>query len=127
MSRRSVPPSINAVAFDCPHCGAYTTHTWHDLRANPLDGERRAPGVPSANAIEVLEADDKLPDDLKERLAEYLRRIARGLIFLDKSDGKYLQLTVINLHLSTCFSCEETAVWIHDRLLFPARSTPHVP
>jgi len=128
MSRKSVPPSIDEVAFDCPHCGAYTTQTWHQLWADLLAGERRAPGVPRSDVIEVIQANEEIPEDLKERWSAYYERVARGLVFLDTDNkGKYLSLDVVNLHLSTCFSCGETAIWVHDRLLFPTPVQGPVP
>jgi hypothetical protein len=38
MSRKSVSPSVNEVAFDCPHCGAYTTQTWFLLTRSHWTG-----------------------------------------------------------------------------------------
>ena len=127
MSKKSVPPSIHEVAFDCPHCGAYTTHTWHDLRAAALTGETRIPSVPTPDTIEAIRADEEIPDDIKDTFLSYLEKVARGLVFLDTTEGKHLFINVVNVHLSTCFSCGETAIWLHDRLLFPMPIQAPVP
>ena len=40
------PPSITETAFDCPHCGAFTTQYWFDLHAGRLGEKQRTPQFP---------------------------------------------------------------------------------
>ncbi len=46
MAAKSIPPSINETAFDCPHCGAFTTQFWFDVYANPFAEDRRTLFLP---------------------------------------------------------------------------------
>jgi len=121
MPRKSVAPSISEVAFDCPHCGAYTTQTWYDLHATTRTGDSRVPGVTRSDIVEVIRADKNIPEQAKTGLIDYFQKILRGLVFLRNNEqGKYVYADVHNLNLSKCFNCGEISVWIHDRLVFPA-------
>lgn len=128
MSKKSVPPSIDQVAFDCPHCGAYAAQTWYKLWAAPVAGEVKAPGMPRSDIIESIQAADDLSEDLKDRWSAYFGRVVLGLVFLDTDNkGTYLSREAVNVHLSECFSCGEIAVWVYDRLLFPSPSQGPAP
>jgi len=54
MKKKSNPPSINEQAFDCPHCGAYTTQYWFDVLS---DGRKdnAPPSMPSSEIRELIE------------------------------------------------------------------------
>jgi Domain of unknown function (DUF4145) len=53
---------------------------------------------------------------------EHFERALRGELFLERdAQGIYTNDRVTNLHLSVCFNCHAFAVWIHDRLIYPAR------
>lgn len=122
MPTKSIAPSIREVAFDCPHCGAFTTQTWYDLHATPRTGDSRPPGVTDPSIVEAIRADRTIPDESKQGVIDYFEKLLRGLVFVEKNDkGKYVYLDAHNLNLSKCFSCREISVWIHDRLVFPAQ------
>jgi hypothetical protein len=95
MAKKTSSPSIKKAAFDCPHCGAFTTQYWFSIYAKELEDSRPLP------------------------ILSYCTKIASGLIFLDeKSDstnGQYAN----NLLISKCYNCEEIAVWVHDNIVFP--------
>lgn len=119
--KKSVVPAIREAAFDCPHCGAYTTQTWYALHADARSGDSRTPNIPHAATIEETHNDQTIPKDLKPLLIDFYEKSLRGFVFLEKnSSGKYVYSNVHNLSLSRCFNCGEFAVWIHDRLIFPA-------
>jgi hypothetical protein len=121
MVKKSVSPSIREVAFDCPHCGAYTTQTWYDLYASERSTEARTPGIPDHDVLERIQADKDMPGDTKERLLQFYKKWLSGFVYLRKKEtGTYSTLDVYNLNLSQCFSCGEFSVWIHDRPVFPA-------
>ena len=46
MAAKSTPPSITETAFDCPHCGAFTTQHWLSLYATYFDEKQRTPIIP---------------------------------------------------------------------------------
>lgn len=121
MAKKSVAPDVEEVAFDCPHCGAYTTQTWFDLHATGKSGESRTPGRTRPDLLEVIRTDKSIPDESRQSFIDFFTKLQSGRVFLEKNDkGKYVYSDVHNLHLSKCFSCGELAVWVSDRLLFPA-------
>jgi hypothetical protein len=120
MPRKSVTPSVREIAFDCPHCGAYTSQTWFNVFAAATPGESRLPGVVSREAFERLRSSDRIPADVKTPLLQSWEKSLRGLVSLEElKDSRYIHVSVDNLNLSKCFTCSEVSVWIHDRLIFP--------
>lgn len=120
MPKKRVPPSIREVAFDCPHCGAYTTQTWFDLHAESRPAEARTPSVPERSVLDNLRSSQEISEQARAHLLALFEKVLTGLVFLERNQqAKFAHLDVRNLNLSKCFSCGETAVWVHDRLIFP--------
>lgn len=123
-TKRSAPPSISEVAFDCPYCGAYTTQTWFDLYISNRPKDSRTPGRPDPDAVQSVQSDKEMPPEVKRSLIEFFKAWSSGHVFLDKdSDSKYLQWQARNLNISSCYACEEIAVWVADRLVHPPTGT----
>jgi len=83
-----VPPSISATAFSCPHCGAYTTQSWMELRGSYLGSDRRVPLIPDAARREKLARSGEIPKEQKEALLAHIDRRISGLVFLD-AEGEH--------------------------------------
>jgi hypothetical protein len=60
MPPKSVTPSIRETAFDCPHCGAYTTQTWYELWAIGLSGQLPIPFIPDKDFLEGIRQDQNI-------------------------------------------------------------------
>ena len=121
MTKKAFPPSIKETAFECPHCGAYTTQYWYTLHANRLEGDHPVPFLPDAEYMEymrLLEQDTELPPDAKAKHLAWCRKLAGGSVFLSE-DGKWSSHDACNLFLSECYNCKKMAVWVHDSLVFP--------
>jgi Domain of unknown function (DUF4145) len=117
MPPKSVTPSIREAAFDCPHCGAYTSQTWYDLSAAAVSSESRTPVLPDKDFLELIHKDKEIPADVIKLHELWLS----GAVFLRRfEEGKYLNLNVYNVNLTRCFTCGKYAVWIHDGLVYPA-------
>lgn len=126
MSKKSVPPSIKETAFDCPHCGAYTTQTWLTVYARPISRESRTPFLPDEEFISDLMK--QLDAENREKYKDWFKKINSGLVFLEKhNDSEYGLYTTGNVFLSECYNCQKVALWIHDRLLFPPNKSNHPP
>ena len=120
---KSNPPSIKETAFDCPHCGAYTTQHWINLHGKNREEKYRTPFIPDKDFLQRIKEDD-LPEDHKAKLLAYLEKLDSGLICLERNEqGQYVYLEIGNLFLSQCFNCEKFAVWVHDRLVHSTAST----
>jgi hypothetical protein len=117
---KTVVPSVRETAFSCPHCFAYTTQYWYDLLANDVTGEKHLPFVANASHRQKIANDSAMPSDERENLLKFLDEMLTGLVFVDPKEGKYANYPVRNLHLSECYNCKKIAVWVADRLLFPA-------
>jgi Domain of unknown function (DUF4145) len=124
MPQRSIPASIREVAFDCPHCGAYTTQTWLALYATMRSDESRTPTVTGPDVAERIRA--KHPDlaAADPNFLRFFEKAASGLVFLEELEGpgKYVSTRVHNLNISKCFVCDKISVWVYDRLVFPGAS-----
>jgi Domain of unknown function (DUF4145) len=120
MPPKSVMPSIQATAFDCPHCGAYTTQIWYDLYAKSRSNEDRTPVLPTPQFLERIRTDKDIPAKIKEEGLKRFEKQSSGLVCLNAPPADTYATRADNLHLSWCFNCGEFSVWIFDRLVFPA-------
>jgi len=118
MSKAPVPPSINKTAFDCPHCGAYTTQYWFEVFANSRD-KNASPHFPNEESKKRIAENTKIPDEQKQVFLDWCKNMDTGLVFLEKVDDKYCYNNVHNLNLSVCYNCNKVAVWVHENLIFP--------
>lgn len=116
--KNSTPPSIQEKSFDCPHC--HTTkapQTWFCAYAT------KQPPV-------VLADRDALSSFLKDGRFLGLSRsqtqsLAEGKIFFWNSNKNLLpsnSTRIENLFLSQCYICQEIAVWVHDKLVWPPQA-----
>ena len=116
------PASTKETAFDCPHCGAYTSQQWYQLfsRRNPED--EKLPLLPNQDALDELERDSRYKPEAKEGIIDWMKNVIGGLVFLNEEENApYCKHHVYNLFLSKCYNCGKLAVWVHDSLLFPAK------
>jgi hypothetical protein len=128
MSKAATPPSISATAFDCPHCGAFTTQHWYKLHADRIGEKERVPSIPDAETRKRIAKAEELEADQRERLLLWVDKILTGLVLLDRNkSGAYVYSDVGNLHLSECYNCKKIAVWVHGNLAFPAQRAGVLP
>ncbi|PRE70381.1 hypothetical protein C6P82_07425 [Burkholderia multivorans] len=113
-------PSTSETAFNCPHCGALTTQTWHQLYSERITGDDRVPFFPAPDRqTEMLDADD-LDQESRKNLIKYFAQLKSAAPFLyGRQRSVYTDHGVGNLHLSECFNCQGLAIWVHDRLIYP--------
>lgn len=118
MAQKSISPSVHESAFDCPHCGAYTTQYWYKSAAKHND-DNHPPRMPSEEFEGNIKSEKDLSEAMRNKLLGWINQMRSGLVFFEKTDGRYFHYDVENLNLSKCYSCGKIAVWIHDRVLFP--------
>ncbi len=126
MTTKSNPPSINEQAFDCPHCGAYTTQYWFDV-ASYRRKDNSTPTIPSKEDVLFIAQDNKIPKEEKNIHLEWCKKMISGLIFFEKRLTSYPDYSAENLHLSKCYHCKKIAVWIHSNLIFPNKKIGVMP
>lgn len=128
MSKPANPPSISETAFDCPHCGAFTTQHWYKLHADRIDEKERVPSIPDVETRERIAKDKELKPDQKEWFLDWIDKTLAGLVQIErKKNGAYVYNDIGNLHLSECYNCKKIAVWVHRSLAFPAQRAGVVP
>jgi len=121
---KHVEPSVNETAFNCPHCGAFTTQHWYRLYAEYLRSEQPTPYIPNESERERIVKDINFKPELKDLHLRWMDKMLSGLVFLQEGrSAPYSMPEASNLHLTSCFNCKKIAVWVNDRLLFPQAKT----
>jgi hypothetical protein len=123
-----VPPSVRLTAFSCPHCSAFTTQYWYNLLADQIGEPEPLPFVPSAEQRQVFANSARLDPEQKKQFLKTVDELLSGLVFLDTKGKQYGSYNpILNLHVSKCYNCKKFAVWVFDRLLFPAAKSGVAP
>jgi uncharacterized protein DUF4145 len=121
-----VQPSIRESAFDCPHCGAYTTQWWHFLYGRAEPGNK-PPQLVDFGALEAAN-NSKLEGADKTRFVKAIEKAVKGEIaILRLAVGERIDNKLLNLHITECYACRNFAVWVHDRLVFPSAMEADLP
>jgi hypothetical protein len=68
-----------------------------------------------------------MPEEKQKEYADFVAKIHAGLVFLGDAQDKWSKSDVWNLHISRCYNCRKFAVWICDKLVFPAHKTGPTP
>ena len=113
------PPSIGLTAYICPHCGTHTTQYWHQLFASRFD-KGKAPFIVRPDIENFVRKELDIPESEKEPLIKHYLPYLRREVFLRASeDSPFNPPEACNIALSKCYECDDIAVWIHDRLVWP--------
>jgi hypothetical protein len=119
MTRKSIPPSIKETAFDCPHCGAFTTQTWYQASVARI-GKGQIAFIGSGEFVKAIETERTISGEEKKKMKTWVEKLLAGDIFLESiKSGQMIYISVNNLFLSQCYNCDKVAVWVHDRLIYP--------
>ncbi len=119
MAKKPSPPSIKKTAFDCPHCGAYTTQYWFSIYAEKLEDDKPLPYIPDAVSKGGVQLSEEVSKEEKKTWLDWYDKMDAGLVFLEVIEGKYFDLDVNNLNISKCYHCKKITVWVHDNIVFP--------
>lgn len=122
-----IEPSISETAFSCPHCGAYTSQNWYNLRASSISGNNPIPLMPGPNSKSKFENDHKLSEEEKAEILQFIDKCSSGLVFIDDHKSSVTSAIALNLNLSECYNCRKIAVWVHKNLVFPSKKTGVMP
>jgi hypothetical protein len=118
---KAVAPSIAHTAFSCPHCGAFTSQSWYELSADEITGDSKTPPIPKLS----FKNHPSIKDDKK--LIAWVDKMVAGFVFFETDYSQRAHLKVHNLYLSECYNCDKLAVWVNERLVFPACKTTTAP
>lgn len=113
-----VEPSITAVSFSCPHCGALAHQRWHDIYADRTT-DNAVPLRGDSETLKSMKTDSNIPDESRESLVSFMNRLISGEIFLDTTAVSGSKFQMHNVSVSVCYSCSRPALWVHDRIVHP--------
>jgi len=125
---KSAPPSINNTAFDCPHCGAFTTQYWRKLFSQPLRRDNPTPIIPDEDFEADITNNRELKENTRRNLIDFCVKSKTGNVF-EEAEHRHLydSIELSNIHISKCYNCGEFAVWVHDRIVYPPTRTGDAP
>lgn len=121
-------PSTKRKSFACPHCHAHADQAWLLGLATPVArATGNDDGLPSfldVSAIEKVLMKELEPKQRKdfERLRDAALKAQAGkpgVSYTHEYLNEYYELS--NIHLSRCYSCRDYALWLNDRLIYPAQ------
>jgi Domain of unknown function (DUF4145) len=121
--RKYVPPAIDQLAFNCPHCGALAKQFWFSVHVEALPNDETPRRLDPERAKQLEEIDDP---EAREQMMRWAERMLMGRAFISPGK-KYCDDTLYNVSVSRCFNCDEVAVWIYDRLVWPSRGEAPLP
>lgn len=120
MSTENTTPLISITAFNCPHCGAFTTQYWYQLVADSYSEEHRTPTIPTSDMVEEFRTNKDIPKDTRENLIQWGNKMLAGKPFFEKNNNSlYSRPIVQNCNLSKCYNCKEITIWVHDQIVYP--------
>lgn len=129
---KHISPSVSLNAFNCPHCGALASQTWHKTSTNPVN-ENNLPKLilegweaKFKQVLENIETSESKDEFLS--LKPKFERQSKGEVTLSKTKkGIYCYWDLENVFASKCFSCKKIAIWRHTNLLHPILNTEFTP
>lgn len=115
--------SVREAAFNCPHCGAFTTQYWHQTYAKSR-GNNETPLIVDQSDIERIENDQDIDQNTKDYIFSSWRPLLSEEVIIrgeenGGSDSSRILPEASNLYLSKCYVCRKICIWKHKRLLWP--------
>lgn len=111
-------PAIDKKSFNCPHCGAHTHQHWYDLIADRMSSDS-LPFLWEENKIKELITQEKDPE-LKKTWERELNVVQENLLHIEKRSDSKSGKPLTNIWISECYTCHKIAVWIREKLIYPA-------
>jgi len=84
------------------------------------------PLILDADSATRLNLNDVEEDAKRESLKRWAMKMAAGRPFLH-SERTYADYTLSNLYVSQCYSCNDIAIWIYDRMVYPVLGEAPLP
>jgi len=108
-----VPPAIDQLAFNCPHCDALARQFWFSVHADPLKSDEK-PVVATAETVKTLTFGD-IEEAERERKLTWAEQMASGRPFLEVH-REFRNRDVQNVSIDYCCNWYEMWRWVCDQL-----------
>lgn len=115
-------PSTSKSAFNCPHCGAFTSQHWLSIYCEYVDQKTRVPKIYVSEDIKVANANKTLDEASKQSLLKTISRRYQGEIYLENLGSyKNSRLEAANIFINECFNCHKLGIWAFQCLIYPIK------
>ena len=119
MASHEVEPKLGAESFSCPHCNAVAQQDWYSLFLKPENADEVDVLTPERVTIRTLVQGKGEWNDIKE-VDQFVERLKKNEVtYLYQKHSQSVKAKMVNLHLSSCHTCNGFALWVGDRLAFP--------
>lgn len=112
--------NIKEQAFNCPHCGVYTTQYWNSVHIKKSPNNA-LPYIPGFEEMSNIESDTKMDIYQKERAIDFVRMFLTGKPFIGLvskvSSNTY---PIYNINISKCYHCNQFTIWVNDKIVYPS-------
>ena len=119
---RKVRQAVNRSCFvQLPACSlrcALAKQFWFSVHADPLKKDDVPPRITVAQLEQTYEFSHMEDKEERERLEAWVKKKASGLPFMEPYSG-HRDYDVWNVSISRCYSCNEIAIWLDDRIVWP--------
>lgn len=113
-------PSITKTAFLCPHCGAFTSQNWHRVFTNAIDDDTKTPFYPGPDFEEHVQTLRDISAAQRANLIDHANRLRQGNPYLNANEETiYGASAFVNCHISSCYNCSSTTIWVGDKFVYP--------
>jgi hypothetical protein len=117
---KHVSPTIDQLAFNCPHCHALARQFWFSVHADPLKADEK-PVVANGETGAALMFGDAEEGE-RERQVKWAERVPSGRPLL-RVHREFRNRDVQNISISYCFNCNEICLWVVDQMVWPRCAT----
>lgn len=116
-------PAFQSIRFSCPHCGALAHQYWYELRGSKLDKDEAPRRYTSEGLDEFLKEYHESGESAGGEIPAFFteaRRSVEGPVFFQNERGDPYSYFLFNLEASQCDSCQDVAIWMQDRMVYPS-------
>lgn len=117
---KHVSPTIDQLAFNCPHCHALARQFWFSVHADPLKADEK-PVVANGETVAALMFGDAEEGE-REREVKWAEGMPSGRPLL-RVHREFRNRDVQNVSISYCFNCNEICLWVVDQMVWPRCAT----
>ncbi|MGO4699790.1 DUF4145 domain-containing protein [Dyella sp. 2RAB6] len=121
---KPVEPSVKRDAFNCPTCDAYAAQDWHLVAT---DGRNQLIEIASPETVDRIRRNAAVSANLKPALMAFQEQLMRGRPVLKREPDFPVMMELHNVFVSRCHRCDQIAIWVYDKLIYPSKQAAVVP